>query len=146
MRGFGEILAELRHGRALSQRALAKELKISQALLSCYENGSREPGLPFICKACDYFGVSADYLLGRTEDLTGRSAGFPAIASLNAVLQSSSTSVREAAADYIDAAARRVASAAEGTDSAASASAQEIEMAHALVRLYRNKTQDGNGE
>lgn len=139
MRCFGDILAELRHGRQLSQRALAGELKISQALLSCYENGSREPGLPFVCHACDYFGVSADYLLGRTEDATGRSAGFPAIASLNSVLQNANSGVREAAADYIDAAARRVAAAASGSDTSLSSSETELEMAGALMRLYVTK-------
>ena len=142
MRSFGEILSELRHGRELSQRALAKELKVSQALLSCYENGSREPGLPFVSNACDYFGVSADYLLGRTEDSTGRSAGFPAIATLNAVLQNAPAGVREAAADYIDAAARRVAAAASGTDTSLSTSERELEMSGALMRLYVTKATD----
>ena len=51
----------------LSQRAAAAALGISQALLSHYENGAREPGLAFLCRACDYYGVSADYLLGRTD-------------------------------------------------------------------------------
>lgn len=37
-----------------------KDLGISQALLSHYENGIREPGLAFVVKACDYYGVSAD--------------------------------------------------------------------------------------
>ena len=41
---------------------------MSQALLSHYENGIREPGLTFVVKACDYYQVSADYLLGRTND------------------------------------------------------------------------------
>ena len=45
---------------------MASDLQISQALLSHYENGAREPGLEFVCRACDYYGVSADYLLGRT--------------------------------------------------------------------------------
>ena len=40
---------------------------ISQALLSHYENGLREPGLGFVDAACSYYGVSADYLLGRSE-------------------------------------------------------------------------------
>ena len=44
----------------------AGELGISQALLSHYENGVREPGLAFVTRACDYYHVSADYLLGRT--------------------------------------------------------------------------------
>ena len=39
---------------------------MSQALLSHYENGLREPGLPFVVRAADYYGVSCDYLLGRS--------------------------------------------------------------------------------
>ena len=60
-------LALLRQERGLSQRAAAADLGISQALLSHYENGIREPGLAFICKACDYYQVSTDYLLGRSS-------------------------------------------------------------------------------
>lgn len=68
---FPEIMAALRKEKGISQRTAASDLHISQALLSHYENGAREPGLEFICRACDYYGVSADYLLGRTEDTTG---------------------------------------------------------------------------
>lgn len=50
----------------MSQRTAANALGISQALLSHYENGVREPGLAFVVRACDYYGVSADFLLGRT--------------------------------------------------------------------------------
>lgn len=39
---------------------------VSQALLSHYENGLREPGLSFVVRAADYYGVSCDYLLGRS--------------------------------------------------------------------------------
>lgn len=39
---------------------------MSQALLSHYENGLREPGLSFVVRAADYYGVSCDYLLGRS--------------------------------------------------------------------------------
>ena len=73
-RGFSETMSELRRGRGLSQRAAAAALGISQALLSHYENGAREPGLAFVCRACDFYGVSADYLLGRTEE-RGDAAG-----------------------------------------------------------------------
>lgn len=67
-RSFHETLSALRRGRHLSQRRVARELGISQALLSHYENGAREPGLAFVCRACDYYGVTADYLLCRTEE------------------------------------------------------------------------------
>ena len=65
-RSFPEILSALRRGRNLSQRQAAADLGISQALLSHYETGAREPGLKFVCRACDYYGVTADYLLGRS--------------------------------------------------------------------------------
>ena len=73
---FPEVLSQMRRSRGLSQRQAAAELNISQALLSHYENGAREPGLAFVCRACDYYGVSADYLLGRTDepDKTGHTA------------------------------------------------------------------------
>ena len=64
---FCDILAALRRKKGVSQRRAAADLLISQALLSHYENGAREPGLPFVCRACDYYGVSADYLLGRVS-------------------------------------------------------------------------------
>ena len=67
-RSFSEIMSSLRRARGLSQRTAAADLHISQALLSHYENGAREPGLAFVCRACDYYGVSADYLLGRPEE------------------------------------------------------------------------------
>lgn len=64
---FPHTLSALRKSRGLSQRQAAADLGISQALLSHYENGAREPGLLFVVKVCDYYGVSADYLLGRTD-------------------------------------------------------------------------------
>lgn len=66
-RTFPETLSLLRRQRNISQRQAAAELCISQALLSHYENGAREPGLGFVCRACDYYGVSADYLLCRSQ-------------------------------------------------------------------------------
>ncbi len=66
MTDFARTLSLLRREKGVSQRAAASELGISQALLSHYENGIREPGLAFVVKACDYYQVSADYLLGRT--------------------------------------------------------------------------------
>ncbi len=64
---FPKILSRLRKERRLNQRTAAAALHISQALLSHYENGLREPGLSFVDAACRYYGVSADYLLGRSS-------------------------------------------------------------------------------
>ena len=63
---FSRTLSLLRQEKKVSQRTAAAALGISQALLSHYENGVREPGLVFVVKACDYYSVSADFLLGRT--------------------------------------------------------------------------------
>ncbi|MCL1835085.1 MAG: helix-turn-helix domain-containing protein [Oscillospiraceae bacterium] len=63
---FSELLSALRREKGLRQRTAASALGVSQALLSHYENGAREPKIEFIIKVCDYYGVSADYLLGRT--------------------------------------------------------------------------------
>lgn len=68
---FSRSLSLLRQERGVSQRTVARELGISQALLSHYENGVREPGLAFVIRACDYYHVSADFLLGRTLDREG---------------------------------------------------------------------------
>ena len=72
---FSRTLSLLRQEKGVSQRTAAGVLGISQALLSHYENGIREPGLAFVVKACDYYGVSADYLLGRTLTRDGTTIG-----------------------------------------------------------------------
>ena len=68
---FSARLSLLRQERGVSQRTAAKDLGISQALLSHYENGVREPGLAFVVRACDYYHVSADFILGRTLSRDG---------------------------------------------------------------------------
>jgi len=68
---FCRTLSLLRQEKGLSQRAAAQALGISQALLSHYEKGIREPGLAFVVRACDYYNVSADFLLGRTLSRDG---------------------------------------------------------------------------
>ena len=68
---FSRALSLLRHEKGVSQRIAAQDLGVSQALLSHYENGIREPGLNFVRKACNYYNVSADFLLGRTLSRDG---------------------------------------------------------------------------
>ena len=68
---FSRTLGLLRQEKGISQRKAASALGISQALLSHYENGIREPGLAFVSKACDFYHVSADFLLGRSSNRDG---------------------------------------------------------------------------
>ena len=65
---FPRIITLLRKERGLSQKKAAEALGISQALLSHYEKGIRECGLDFVVRAADFYNVSSDYLLGRTDN------------------------------------------------------------------------------
>ena len=49
-KAFAQGISLLRRSRGLSQREVSGGLGISQALLSHYENGSREPGLDFVAR------------------------------------------------------------------------------------------------
>ncbi len=51
---FPRVLSLLRKERGLSQKAVASELGVSQALMSHYEKGVREPGLDFLCKVAAF--------------------------------------------------------------------------------------------
>ena len=68
---FSRTLSLLRQETGVSQRKAAAALGVSQALLSHYENGIREPGLAFVSRVCDYYRVSADFLLGRSSSRDG---------------------------------------------------------------------------
>ena len=68
---FPRIMTLLRKERKLSQKQVAADLEVTQALLSHYENGKRECGLDFLVRAADYYNVSVDYLLGRSPMSTG---------------------------------------------------------------------------
>ena len=76
-RDFSEVLASLRRETGRSQRKVASDFGVSQALLSHYENGAREPKNDFILWACDYFDVTADYLLGRDSERKPKSLPTP---------------------------------------------------------------------
>ena len=78
------------------QRQVAAALGVSQALLSHYENGVREPGLAFITRACAYYGVSADYLLGLSDCRCSLPVSEEELAQLRASLESGLALLRSA--------------------------------------------------
>ena len=63
-------LKEIRQKRRISQLKLALDLNTSQNTISRYETGEREPGIDELIKIADYFNVSLDYLLERTDNPT----------------------------------------------------------------------------
>jgi len=60
-------LRELRRGRHITQLKLAMDLNMSQNTISRFESGEREPGITELIRLADYFNVSVDYLLERTD-------------------------------------------------------------------------------
>ena len=61
-------LKELRDQRHISQVFLGLELGMSQNTISRYETGAREADYETLISFADYFNVSVDYLLGRTDN------------------------------------------------------------------------------
>ncbi|MBO5363026.1 MAG: helix-turn-helix transcriptional regulator [Clostridia bacterium] len=61
-------LKELRRRRGLSQLRLAIELNMNQNSISRYENGEREADYKTLIAFADYFDVSIDYILCRTDN------------------------------------------------------------------------------
>lgn len=134
--GFGEVLLKLRQSEGLNQRQLAAELKISQALLSHYENGSREPGLAFVCRVCDFFGVSADHVLGRSTSENKHIVGLQAVNELNRTLaQNDNHAVKSAAEDYLNFAAKRISAHLKSGNSELEAAQQAAEMSLSELKL-----------
>ena len=64
---FSERIKELRKEANLKQNDLAKALDTTQRKISYWEIGKTEPDLTSLWKICDYFNVSVDYLIGRTD-------------------------------------------------------------------------------
>lgn len=65
---FSERLAELRDSRNLSQKEVAKEFGVVVRAYQRYEYGEREPQLSVLIRMADFYGVSIDYLAGRTDE------------------------------------------------------------------------------
>ncbi len=61
-------LKELRKAKGISQLKLAMELNTNQNTISRYETGEREPGICELIKIADFFNISIDYLLERTDN------------------------------------------------------------------------------
>lgn len=61
-------LKELRKARRITQLKLAMDLNLTQNTVSRYETGEREPGIAELVRIADYFHISVDYLLERTDN------------------------------------------------------------------------------
>ena len=65
---FSDRLRELRQERKLTLKRTSEALHIPLTTYANYEQGTREPPIWLLCAMCDFFEVSADYLIGRNDD------------------------------------------------------------------------------
>lgn len=71
---LNERIVKLRKLRKITQEELAKKIGSTRSALSQYEIGTRSPDYETLKKIADYFEVSTDYLLGKTEIPSGAAA------------------------------------------------------------------------
>lgn len=62
---LNEKLKEIRNIRQITQRELAKMLKVSPSTIAMYETGQRAPDPEMLKRIAEYFNVSLDWLMGR---------------------------------------------------------------------------------
>ncbi len=60
-------IKELREEKNISQLELAKKLNLTQQSISLYEKGDREPSIDVLKSIANFFNVSLDYLLGKSD-------------------------------------------------------------------------------
>jgi HTH-type transcriptional regulator, competence development regulator len=64
---LGDRLRKLRLDKKLTQEELGKKINVTKVSISGYENGNRTPDTETLQKLADFFNVTTDYLLGRTD-------------------------------------------------------------------------------
>ena len=64
---FGQRIKELRESKSLTQDALAKRVKMSVPAYQLYEHGKGFPTVKRLIEIADFFNVSLDYLVGRSD-------------------------------------------------------------------------------
>ncbi|WLR50072.1 helix-turn-helix transcriptional regulator [Bacillus tianshenii] len=64
---LGDILKRLRQSKGLTQTELAKKLDLTRGTYAHYEINKRQPDYETLHKIADFYNVSTDYLLGRTD-------------------------------------------------------------------------------
>ena len=68
MASFSDRLKELRNEKKLTQKSLGEAIDLSWRSIQDYERGKQQPTSGVLSGMSDYFNVSTDYLLGRTDD------------------------------------------------------------------------------
>ncbi len=67
MKGYIKRIRDLREDNDCTQKQIAEVLGTSQTMYARYERGANEIPVHHLVKLCDYYEVSADYILGRSD-------------------------------------------------------------------------------
>lgn len=67
---FARRLSNLRTASSVSQLAIASKIGVGRTSVTLLETGQRAPSVEVLCALADYFDVSLDYLVGRSDDPT----------------------------------------------------------------------------
>lgn len=100
MKTYSNRIKELRMNKSLSQEQLADRLGVTKQAISQLERGVRKPSMTMLEALCDFFNVSADYLLGK-EDVTIRLVDGDGIKKLDATDFHYTNAETEQIAQYI---------------------------------------------
>lgn len=76
---FGERLKSVRKANFVRQQQLAEHLNVAVSTLSQYENDKRHPNFDILCDIADYFNVTTDYLIGKSNSPTNTNKIFDLI-------------------------------------------------------------------
>jgi transcriptional regulator with XRE-family HTH domain len=68
MKMFGTRLRSLRKKSGLTMKELGSKFNLAESTISGYENGTRKPDTDIMEKIADFFEVTVDFLLGRSEE------------------------------------------------------------------------------
>lgn len=106
---FATRLRELRTQKNITQKQAAIDLNINPSVLTNYENGIREPHFETLLRISEYFNVSTDYLLGKSNFKENPQMEInESFTELNMILSKSSEDESEAALSYLDSALKIV--------------------------------------
>ena len=67
MNTFAKRLKELRLAKGMTLKEVSGQFGITLGAYAHYEQGIREPSYDLLARICDFFDVSSDYLIGRTD-------------------------------------------------------------------------------
>lgn len=84
---FGKRLRALRKEQKLTMKEFGEKFSLAESTISGYENGNRKPDMDILSKFADFFNVSTDYLLGRTDEIKTSTGSFDALTEINKLIK-----------------------------------------------------------